>query len=84
MIQIPAPIIAQCRHVPLFIDHFWVNGKSIFHTISEGFKFGTVAAITNRKRRTLHMVTQVVIKMYKARGFTITRVEGDNESACAL
>ena len=81
-VKIPAPIIEQYKDVRLFIDIFWVNGSPFFHTISEWIKFRTVAPITNRKKRTLHMETQAVIDMYEARGFTITRVEGDREFAC--
>jgi hypothetical protein len=81
-VQIPAPIIAQCRNVRLFTDIFWVNGSPCFHTISERIKFRTAAAINNRTKRTLLMETKAVIAMYEARGFTITRVEGDREFAC--
>jgi hypothetical protein len=79
---IPAPIIAQYRDIRLFIDIFWVNGSPYFHTISEWIKFRTVAAINNRTKRTLHQETQAVIRLYEARGFTVSRVEGDREFAC--
>jgi hypothetical protein len=48
----------------------------------EWIKFCTVAAINNRSKNTLHMETQVVINMCETRGFTVTRVEGDQEFAC--
>ena len=84
-IQIPARIITHYRSVRLFIDIFWVNGNLFFHRISEWVKFCTAAAITNQKRRTLHMETQVVVNMYKVRGFTITsRVKGGHEFACIM
>jgi hypothetical protein len=76
-VQIPAPIIAQYNSARLFVDIFWVNKSLYFHTISEWVKFRTVAAINNRTQRTLHMETQAVIKLYKTRGFTVTRVEGN-------
>ena len=76
---LPAPIIAQYNNVRLFIDIFWVNSSPCFHTISEWIKFCTVAAIKNRTRRTLHMETQVIINMYEARGFNVTRVVEDQE-----
>jgi hypothetical protein len=81
-IQIPAPVIAQYNSVRLFIDIFWVNGSPYFHTISEWIKFRTVAAIKNRTKATILAETQTVINFYKARGFTITRVEADQEFSC--
>jgi hypothetical protein len=81
-IQIPAPGIAQYNAVRLFIDIFWVNGSPYFHTILEWIKFRTVAAIKNRTKATILTVTQTVINFYKAREFTVTRVEADQEFAC--
>jgi hypothetical protein len=81
-IQIPAPVIAQYNAVRLFIDIFWVNGSPYFHTILEWIKFRTVAAIKNRTKATILAETQTVINFYKARGFTITRVEADQAFAC--
>ena len=81
-VTIPAPIIAQYGKVRLFIDIFWVNGSPYFHTISEWIKFRTVAPINNRLRRTLLYETKAVINLYETRGFTITRVEGDQEFSC--
>jgi hypothetical protein len=80
--QLPAPIIAQYNNVRLFIDIFWVNGSPYFHTISEWVKFRTVAAISNRSKRTLLLETQAIIHLYQTRGFTVTRVEGDREFSC--
>jgi hypothetical protein len=74
--------IAQYDTVRLFIDIFWVNGSQYFHTILEWIKFRTVAPINNRLRRTLLYETKAVINLYKTRGFTITRVEGDREFSC--
>jgi hypothetical protein len=81
-VQIPAPIIAQYNNVCLFVDILWVNNSPYFHTISEWVKFRTVAAINNRTQRTLHIETQAVIKLYETRGFTVTKVEGDQEFSC--
>ncbi len=81
-VRIPAPIIAKYSNVQLFIDIFWVNGHPYFHTISEWIKFRTVAAINNRSKRTLISETQAVIRLYESRGFTVTRVKGDQEFAC--
>ncbi len=66
----------------LFVDIFWVNGSPFYHTISEWIKFRTVAAITNCSKRTLLMETLAVVNMYTQRGFSRTRVEGDQEFAC--
>jgi hypothetical protein len=81
-VKIPAPIIAQHSNIRLFTDMFFVNGSPCFHTVSEHVKFRTVAANKNRSQRTLCQETRAVIKMYEARGFTITRIEGDREFAC--
>jgi hypothetical protein len=81
-VQILAPIIAQYNNVCLFVDIVWVNNSPYFHTISEWVKFRTVAAINNRTQRTLHMETQAVIKLYETRGFTVTKVKGDQKFSC--
>jgi hypothetical protein len=81
-VQIPNPIIDKYRDMRLFIDIFWVNGSPYFHTISQWIKFRTVAPINNRTKRTLLMEMQAVLNMYEARGFNITRVEGDPEFVC--
>jgi hypothetical protein len=64
------------------VDIFWVNHSPYFHTISEWVKFRTVTAINNRTQRTLHIEIQAVIKLYETRGFTVTRVEGEQEFSC--
>ena len=81
-ILIPAPIIAKYNTIRLFIDIFWVNGSPYFHTISEYFKFRTVAAIKNRTKNTLLMETKAILTLYATRSFTISRIEWDREFAC--
>jgi hypothetical protein len=81
-IQIPAPIIAKYKDIRIFMDIFWVNGSSFFHTISEYIKFRTVASINNRSARTLLMETWAIVGMYEGRGFNVTRLEADQEFKC--
>jgi hypothetical protein len=83
-IQIPAPIIDRYHTCRLFVDIFWVNGNPFFHTISEWVKFRTVAAINNRSKKTLLTEIRAVINLYQTRGFTISRVEGDQEFNCIM
>jgi hypothetical protein len=83
-IQIPAPIIDKYKDLRLFMDIFWVNGSPYFHTILQWINFRTIAAIENRSKRTLLMEAQAIINMYQARGFNITRLEGDQEFSCIV
>jgi hypothetical protein len=61
------------------MDIFWVNGSPFFYTISQCIKFRTVAHIPNRSKHTLLKETQAVMRLYEARGFTIDRLEADQE-----
>ena len=81
-VLIPAPIIEQYKTIRLFVDIFWVNGQPFFHTISQWIQFQTVARIRNRTKQTLLMELKAVMQMYHARGFVISRVDGDNEFQC--
>jgi hypothetical protein len=81
-IQIPAPIIAKCNSVRIFIDIFWVNGSAYFHTISEWIKFRTVSQIPNRSKQTLLTEVRKVIHMHQTRGITVAGIEGDREFTC--
>ena len=81
-IAVPAPLIQQYNKIRLFIDIFWVNGRPFFHTISEWIKYRTVNAIDDRSQRTLRTEIQSILNLYEARGFDVTRIEGDREFAC--
>jgi hypothetical protein len=80
-IVVPTPIMDKYSHLRLFADIFYVNGNLFLHTISEFIKFRTVAPLNNRTKQTILTAISSVIRLYDKRGFTVTRVEADNEFA---
>jgi hypothetical protein len=81
-IGIPAPIVEKYNKPRLFMDILSVNGRPYFHTISQWIKLCTVAPIPNRYKRTVLLEAKAVINKYKARGFTISRIEAGQEFMC--
>jgi hypothetical protein len=68
--------------VTLCVDFFFVQGIGFLHTISRNIGFRTIAPVPDRSRKTILKELQTVINLYRARGFTICDVHGDQEFDC--
>ena len=79
---IPAPILGKHRNVTLCMDFFFVQGHAFYHTISRDIGFRTVSSVPDRKLKTILRETLTVIKLYQARGLTISDIHADNEFDC--
>ena len=76
--HVPPDIIKYHRHIQLYMDFFYINKMPFLHTKSNKLNYLTVAPTKSRSKETIINEIQGVIKMYKRRGFSITKYHGDN------
>jgi hypothetical protein len=79
IVQIPRSMHEELKHVTLCADFYYVNGVTVFHTISRRIDYRTVSFPLSRSQASIVNELKDVFKVYNARGFRITEIHGDNE-----
>ena len=79
IVQIPRSMYEELKDAVLCADFYYVNGVTVFHTITRKIDYRTVSfPISRSKVSIVHELTEV-FKIYNARGFRITEIHADNE-----
>ena len=76
---IPRDVYEDMKHVTLCVDFHYVNGVTVFHSISRKIGYRTVSFPTNRSAGSILASLKDIFKVYNARGFKIIEVHADNE-----
>ena len=79
IIPIPRAMYENLKQVTLCADFHFVDGVTVFHTISRKIGYRTVSFPINRTATTILSELRNVFKIYNARGFRIIEVHADNE-----
>ena len=74
---IPRAIYEEFKYVTLCIDHFFVNGLSFFHSVSQGLKFRTTECVESLSNLTTLECLISVVRIYNMNNFMITQINGD-------
>ena len=77
-IYLPSPILKHHQNIELNVDYFYVNRLHYLHKKLSNINFFTVQTGKNRTKNNIETGLVHVIKTYKARGFKVTYVYGDN------
>jgi hypothetical protein len=80
-LNIPKEIMENIKHVYLTIDLFFVNKLPFFITLSQKIDFTTANHLGSRKIQEVFKDFKEIYKYYLQRGFRITELHADNESA---
>ena len=78
-VLIPRDVYEDMKHVTLCVDFHYVNGVTVFHSISRKIGYRTVSFPTNRSAGSILESLKDIFKVYNARGFKIIEVHADNE-----
>ena len=81
-VPIPPSMLEHHQRVTLCVDFFFAQGHPFFHTISRDLGFRTVAAVPDRAHGTILRELNLVINLYRTRGFIIVGVHSDTEFEC--
>ena len=79
VIQLPAEMYEDLKDIILCIDFHFVNGITVFHTISRKIGYRTVSFPTSKTAASIVKELRDVCKRYNARGFKVIEVHGDKE-----
>ena len=79
VIQLPVDMYEDLKDVTLCIDFHFVNGITVFHTISRKIGYRTVSFPISKSTASIVKELQDVCKRYNARGFKVIEVHGDKE-----
>jgi hypothetical protein len=79
IIQIPKSLHDDLKNVTLCIDFHFVNGVTVFHSISRRIDYRTVSFPLSRSKVQILNELQMIYKKYNARGFRITDIHADKE-----
>lgn len=77
--DLPDDVLRLHRDVTLCVDIFYLQGIIFLTTISEKIKFRTAVRLDDRHLDTIFNELLKIIALYEARGFSITKIRGDNE-----
>jgi hypothetical protein len=78
-IQLPKALHEDLKDVTLCIDFHYVNGVTVFHTISRKIGYRTVSFPLSRSKSVILEELKNVFKIYNARGFKVTDIHADVE-----
>ena len=78
-VQIPKSLYDDLKNVTLCADYHFVNGVTVFHTISRRLNYRTVSFPLSRSKPIIMEELKKVYQQYNARGFRITDLHADNE-----
>lgn len=76
-ISVPEFIVDRHKTLTLSTDIFYVQGIPFLHTISCKIQFRTATYLPDRKKATILHHLNVVLNLYKGRGFTISDMHAD-------
>jgi len=80
LIQIPSSMHEDLKKfVTLCVDFHYVNGVTVFHTISRKIDYRTVSFPLSRSKASIVNELKEVYKKYNSRGFKIVEIHADNE-----
>ena len=79
IVEIPESMYENLKHVTLCVDFHYVNGITVFHSISRRIDYRTVSFPLNRSKATIIKELKDIFKVYNARGFRITELHADSE-----
>ena len=79
VIPLPKQMFEDLKNVTLCIDYYFVNGITVFHTISRKIGYRTVSFPNSRTTGSIVKELGDVCKLYNARGFRVVEVHGDKE-----
>ena len=79
IIQIPRELYDDMKYVTLCADFHFVNGVTVFHTISRKINYRTVSFPISRSSSSILNELSKVYKIYNARGFQIIEIHADSE-----
>jgi hypothetical protein len=78
-ISIPKELYNDLKNVTLCIDFHFVNGVTVFHTISRRINYRTVSFPLSRSKPIIVEELKKVYQKYNSRGFRITDIHADVE-----
>ncbi len=79
LIPLPREICGDLANVTLCCDFHFVNGVTVFHTISRRINYRTVSFPLSRSKASILHELNIVKQRYNARGFRIVEIHADNE-----
>ena len=79
IVQIPRNMYDELKDVTLCVDFYYVNGVTVFHSISRRIDYRTVSFPLSRSKDSIVNELKDIFKVYNARGFRITEIHADNE-----
>ncbi len=79
--SVPLPILSDHGIVTLCIV-FFMQGLPFFHTVSRKLKFCTVSAVKNLKKETILSKMNLVLALYRSRGFQVVNIHSNMEFEC--
>ena len=78
-IPLPRQVYEDLKHVTLCADFYFVNGITVFHTISRKINYCTVSFPASRSAAVVKQELQKVLRMYNSHGFKVIEIHADNE-----
>ena len=78
-VLIPRGIYEDLKNVHLCVDFYYVNGITVFHSISKRINYRTVSFPDTRTRKSIAGEINSIKRQYHGRGFRIVDVYADNE-----
>ena len=79
IVQIPKVLFEDLKYVTLCIDFLFVNGVTVFHTISRTINYRTVSFPLSRSKTVILDQLKQIYQIYNSRGFKITNIHADIE-----
>ena len=79
IIPIPLSMYEELKNVTLCIDFHYVNGVTVFHSISRRISYRTVSFPLSRSKAAMVSEIKNVCKKYHSRGFRVVEIHADNE-----
>ena len=79
LVQLPKSMHEDLKNVTLCVDFHYVNGVTVFHSISRRVDYRTVTFPLSRSKPSIVQELKEVFKIYNARGFRIVEIHADNE-----
>lgn len=79
VIPIPKSIYKYLHHVTLCIHFHYVNGLTVFHSISRNVSYQTVMFPYRRSTKIILKEIKDIYQEYNARGFRIIKIHIDKE-----
>ena len=79
VVQLPKDLYEDLQNVTLCIDFHYVNGMTVFHSISRVLTYRTVSFPDSRSKKSILAELKPIFQVYNARGFRIIEIHADCE-----